>query len=60
MTQPVVVHEEFPQLGVRIPRSLLNRLQAASLARKQAKALPKTQAQIVAVAITAWLDEEGF
>ncbi len=52
--------QEFEQLGVRIPRDLINRLRIAAATRKAQRATPHSQAEIVAEAVTEWLDRKGF
>lgn len=47
------------QLGVRIPRDLINRLRIAAATRKAQRSTPHSQAEMVAEAITKWLDENG-
>ena len=49
----------FEQLGVRIPRDLINRLRIVAATRKAQRATPNSQAEIVAEAVTKWLDQNG-
>ena len=49
----------FEQLGVRIPRDLINRLRIAAATRKARRAKPHSQAEMVADALTEWLDRKG-
>ena len=51
--------QEFEQLGVRIPRVLINRLRIAAATRKAQRSTPHSQAEIVAEAISKWLDQNG-
>ena len=51
--------QEFEQLGVRIPRDLINRLRIAAATRKAQRATPHSQAEMVAEALTDWLDRKG-
>ena len=52
--------QEFEQLGVRIPRDLINRLRIAAAMRKAQRATPHSQAEIVAEAVAEWCEKRGF
>ncbi len=51
--------QEFEQLGVRIPRDLINRLRIVAATRKAQRATPHSQTEMVTDALTEWLDRNG-
>ena len=52
--------QEFEQLGVRIPRELINRLRIVAATRKAQRATPHSQAEIVAEAVAEWCEKRGY
>ncbi len=50
--------ESLQPVTVRLPRSLIYRLQRVSLERKQAGAVPATMQEIISAAVGEWLDRE--
>jgi len=52
--------EAYEQLNVRVPRSVLRKLQKTASAGRLGNGGPRTQAAIVIAALKKWFKEHGY